>query len=75
MNDEIPEQGESHVNSCHEVSLESILKRRENLCKHSVYTLFPKGQITRSVRGLKLQGSRAGDVMRESYLVLKFLAT
>ena len=39
---EIPEHGDSHVSSSHEASLEPLLKRREDLCKHSVYTHFPK---------------------------------
>ena len=42
VDDEIPEHGESHASSSHEASLEPILKRREDLCKHSVYTHFPK---------------------------------
>ena len=42
MDDEIPEQGDSHASSSHEVSLEPTFKRREDLCKHSVYTHFPK---------------------------------
>ena len=42
MDDEIPEHGDSHASSSHEASLEPILKRREDLCKHSVYTHFPK---------------------------------
>ena len=36
------EQGDSHASSSHEVSLEPISKRREDLGKHSVYTHFPK---------------------------------
>ena len=32
----------SHASSSHEVSLEPIFKRREDLGKHSVYTHFPK---------------------------------
>ena len=40
--DETPEHGDSHASSSHEVSLEPISKRRENLGKHSVYTHFPK---------------------------------
>ena len=39
---EIPEQGDSRASSSHEVSLEPTFKRREDLCKHSVYTHFPK---------------------------------
>ena len=42
MDDEIPEHGDSHASSSHEVSLEPILQRREDLCKHSVYTHFTK---------------------------------
>ena len=40
--DEIPVYGDSHAISSHEVSLEPIFKRREDLGKHSVYTHFPK---------------------------------
>ena len=42
MDDEIPLHGDSHASSSHEVSLEPTLKKREDLCKHSVYTHFPK---------------------------------
>ena len=42
MDDEIPEHGDSHDSSSHEASLEPIFKIREDLCKHSVYTHFPK---------------------------------
>ena len=42
MDDEIPEHGDSHASSSHEASLEPVLKRREDLGKHSVYTHFPK---------------------------------
>ena len=42
VDDEIPEQGDLHASSSHEASLEPIFKRREDLCKHSVYTHFPK---------------------------------
>ena len=40
--DEVPERGDSHASSSHEVSLEPTFKRREDLSKHSVYTHFPK---------------------------------
>ena len=40
--DEIPLQGGSHASSSHEASLEPTAKRREDLCKYSVYTHFPK---------------------------------
>ena len=39
---EIPEHGDFHASSSHEASLEPILKRREDLGKHSVYNHFPK---------------------------------
>ena len=42
MDDEIPVHGDSHASSSHEVSLEPTFKRREDLCKHSVKTHFPK---------------------------------
>ena len=42
VDDEIPVHGDSHASSSHEVSLEPTFKRREDLCKHSVYTHFLK---------------------------------
>ena len=42
VDDEIPLQGGSHASSSHEVSLEPITKRREDLSKHNVHTHFPK---------------------------------
>ena len=42
MENEIPLQEGSHASSSHEVSLEPIFKRREDLRKHSVCTHFPK---------------------------------
>ena len=42
VDNEILEQGDSHASSPHEVSLEPIFKRREDLGKHSVKTHFPK---------------------------------
>ena len=73
--DEVPEHGDSHASSSHEASLEPTTKRREDLGKHSVYTHFPKTEIVRSVRGLKLQGPRAEDAMAEPYNLLKILVT
>ena len=73
VDDEIPVHGDSHASSSHEVSLEPIFKRREDLGKHSVHTLFVKTEIARSVRGLKLQGPHAEDAMVKPYLVLKNL--
>ena len=48
--------------------------RSEDLIKLSAYTLFfflLEYEITRSVSGLKLQESRAEDVLTESCLVQK----
>ena len=42
VDDEIPKHGDSHASSSHEVSLEPIFKRREDLGKHNVYTHFPQ---------------------------------
>ena len=42
LDDRVPERRDSHASSSHEVSLEPIFRRREDLCKHSVYTHFPK---------------------------------
>ena len=42
VDDEVPEHGDSHASSSHEVSLEPTIKRREDLGRHSVYTHFPK---------------------------------
>ena len=42
VDDEVPERGNSHASSSHELSLEPTFKRREDLGKHSVYTHFPK---------------------------------
>ena len=42
VDDEIPVHGDSHASSSHEASLEPIFKRREDLCKLSVYIHFPK---------------------------------
>ena len=40
VDDEVPERGDSHDSSSHEVSLEPTFKRREDLGKHSVNTHF-----------------------------------
>ena len=42
VDDEIPEQGDSHASSSHEASLEPTFQRREDLGKHSVYVHFPE---------------------------------
>ena len=55
VDDEIPEHGDSHASSSHEASVEPILKRREDLCKHSVFFLISlKTEIARSVKGPKI---------------------
>ena len=42
VHDEIPFLGGSHASSSHEVSLEPITKRREDLGEHNVHTHFPE---------------------------------
>ena len=42
VDDEIPEHGNSHASSSHEVSLEPTFKRREDLGKHNENTHFPE---------------------------------
>ena len=44
VDDEIPLQGGSHASSSHEVSLEPIAKRREDLGKLNVHTHFPRNR-------------------------------
>ena len=75
VDDEIPLQGGSHASSSHEVSLEPTKKRREDLCKHNVYTHFLKTEIARSVNGPKLQGPHAEDAMAKPYLEPQILVT
>ena len=42
VDDEVPDRGDSHASSSHEVSSEPTFKRREDLGKHNVCTYFPK---------------------------------
>ena len=42
MDDEVPERGDSHASSFHELSLEPTPTRSVDLGRHSVYTQFPK---------------------------------
>ena len=42
VDDEVPERGDSHASSSHEVSLEPTFKRREDLGKHNFHIHFPK---------------------------------
>ena len=44
MDDEVPERGDSHASSSHEVAMEPTFKRDEDLGKHSAYTHFPQDQ-------------------------------
>ena len=42
VDERVPEHRDSHASSSHEVSLEPMYTRSEDLGKHSVYTHFPK---------------------------------
>ena len=57
VDDEIPLHGGSHASSSHEAFLEPILKRREDLCKHSVKTHFPKGRNWEICKRTKITGA------------------
>ena len=77
VDDEIPEHGNSHASSSHEVSLEPTYKRSEDLGKHSVYTHFPedrncsicqrtkitKAPCRRRVGGAVLRAENFGDLI------------
>ena len=54
VDDEVPENRDSHASSSHEVSLEPTSKRREDLGKHSVYTHFPKDRICETCQRTKI---------------------
>ena len=75
VDDEIPQYGDSHASSSHEVSLKPTFKRREDLCKHSVYTHFPKDRNCEICQRNKLRGHRAEDAMAEPNLVQNILVT
>ena len=80
----IPEHGDSHASSSHEVSSEPTFKRREDLCKHSVYTHIPKDRnceicqrtkITRAPRrrrngGAVPRAENFGDLITADHKVL-----
>ena len=72
---EIPVHGDSHARSSHEVSLEPIFKRREDLGKHSVYTHFPRDRNCEIFKRTKITRAHAEDAMVELYFVLKILVT
>ena len=61
MDDEIPLQGGSHASSSHEVSLEPITKRREDLGKPNVHTHFPKD---RKLRDLQADQNYKGSMQK-----------
>ena len=83
MDDRVPERRDSDASSSHEVSLEPTSKRREDLCKHSVYTHFPKDRheicqrtkITRAlcrrrIGGVVPRAENFGDLIAADHKVL-----
>ena len=84
VDDEIPLQGGSDASSSHEVSLEPISKRSEDLGKHSVYIHFPKDRnceisqrtkITRApcrrrIGGVVPRADNCGDLITADHKVL-----
>ena len=63
------EHRDSHASSSHEPSLEPT--KSVDLGKNSVYTHFLDDRnCERSVKGPKLQGARAEDVLVKTYFVL-----
>ena len=65
MDDEVPERGDSHASSSHEVSLEAHVR----IWVSTVSILISlKTEIARSAKGLKLQGHRAEDALAKPYL-------
>ena len=84
VDDEIPEHGDSHASSSHEVSLEPTSKRSDGLGKHSVYTHFPEDrnceicQRTKITRapcrrrngGAVPRAERFGDLLTADHKVL-----
>ena len=84
MDDEIPVLGDSHASSSHELSLEPMFKRREDLGKHSVYTHFPRdrnceicqrtnitrAQCRRRIGGAVPRAENLGDLITADHKVL-----
>ena len=84
MDDGVPERGDSHASSSHEVSLEPTFKRRVDLGRHNVYTHFPKDRnceicqrtkITRAscrrrIGGAVLRAEKFGDLITADHKVL-----
>ena len=54
VDDEVPERGDSHASSSHEISSEPTIKRREDLGKHSVHTHFPKDRNCEICQRIKI---------------------
>ena len=73
VDDEIPVHGDSHASSSHEVPLEPIFKRREDLGKHSVKTHFPKDGNCKICKRTKI--TRAPCRRRNGGAVQKILVT
>ena len=76
MDDRVPEHGDSHASSSHEVSLEPTPTRCVDLGEHSVETHFPKD---RNLPDLSEDQDYSGFVQktqwREPYLMQKILVT
>ena len=84
VDDEVPAHGDSHASSSHEVSLEPIFKRRDDLGKHSVYTHFPEDRNCENCQRTKItrapcrrrnggavpRGENFGDVITADHKVL-----
>ena len=75
VHDRVPEHRDSHASSSHEASLEPILKRREDLGKHSVYSHFPQDRSCEICKRTKITRAHAEDALAKPYLVLKSLVT
>ena len=74
VDDGVPERRDSHVSSSHEASLEPTFKRREDLCKHSVYTHFPKDRNCEICQRIKITRAPCRRRNWQSlYLVRKIL--
>ena len=75
VDDEIPEHGDSHATSSHEVSIEPKLKRREDLCKHNVFSHFPKDRNCEICQRTKITRPPCRRRNGGAVLVLKILVT
>ena len=66
MGDEIPEHGDPHASSSHEVSLEPTPTRSVDLGKHSVHTHFPKDRNCEICKRNKITRALCGGVVRRA---------